>query len=255
MGTIENIIIEAVKESLENGLIEQTIREKVKKSIEESINDVFSWHSNETRKAIDAKLNETLVPAIEKWDFSQFIPKLDTVLTEICTQTALMDNRKLLDNFRELMIEPEGDTIELSKIFKEYKKFVAANISTYGREVNTEEEPHYEDVHVNIAVERDEQRRYSYKEAYILHFYIEDEDEADEEALNRDIEVWRYKDTRIEGYEMVYGVAPEIKGLRYLDKFEVFLLRIVRAGMRVLIDVEEDDDWVTPDEVPEASFS
>lgn len=255
MGTIENIIIDAVKESLDDGLIEQTIRKEVKKSVEESINDVFKWHSNETRKAIEAKINEALVPAIEKWDFSQFIPKLDTVLTEICTQTALMDNKKILDNFRDLMIEPEGDTIELSRIFKEYKKFVAANISTYGREVNTEEKPHYEDVNVKIEVEKDEQRRYSYKDSYTLHFSIEDEDEEDMEALNRDIEVWRYKNSHIEGYEMVYGVAPEIKGLRYLDKFEVFLLRLVRAGIRVLIDIEEDEDWVTPDEEPEASFS
>ena len=255
MGIIENVIIDAVKESLESGMIERIIREKVQKALEESINDAFRWGSNDARKALDTKINEILVPAIEQRDFSQFIPKLDTILTDICNQTALMDNKKILENFRYLMVEPQGDTINLSDVFKQYKDFVAANISTYGREVNTEETPHYEDVNVRIEVEKDENRTYSYKESYVLHFSVVDEDEEDEEALNRDITVWRMKNSRIEGYELDYGVAPEVKGLRYMDKFEVFLLRLVRASIRVLIDIEDDEDWVRPDDEPEASFS
>ncbi len=255
MGAIEDIIVDEVKKSMDSGMVEQIIREKVQDAIKKSIEDVFCWSSNDTRKAIDAKLNEALVPAIEKWNFERFIPKLDTVLTDICNQTALADNKRILEHFRELMIEPDGTTINLSNIFKEYKKFVAANISTYGREVITEEEPRYESVNVKLEVEKDESLRYSSRECLVIHLSIEDEHDEDEEELNKDICIWRYKSSRIEGYEISYGVAPEVKGLKYMDSFEIFLLRLVRANINILIDVEDDEDWVTPDEVPEASFS
>ena len=253
MGVIEDVIINAVKESLDNGVIEETIREKVQDAIKESINDVFRWGS-EGRKALDEKVSEILVPAIQRRDLSAFLPKLDTVLTEICNQTALMDNKTILENFRELMIEPEEKTIKVSDLFKAYKDFVADNISTYGREVNTDDQPTYESVNVKVEVEKDENRRYSWRESLVLHFSIVDEDGSDEENLNRDIDIWRYKESRIEGYELVYGKAPEVKGLLCMDKFEVLLLRLARADVRILVDTDYDEDYVIPTDIPEATY-
>ena len=53
----------------------------------------------------------------------------------------------------------------------------------------------------------------------------------------------------------MYGKAPEVKGLRYMDRFEVMLLKLVRADVRVLVDIDDDEDWVTPTDVPEATFA
>ena len=65
------------------------------------------------------------MPFIEKYDMSDYIVKLDTVLTEIVNQTALVDNKRLLRNFQYLMTEPQEEEVKLSDLFREYEKYVA----------------------------------------------------------------------------------------------------------------------------------
>ena len=250
MGAIEDAILDAVKESLNDGMVENIIKEKVQEGLKKSIEEAFRW--GDLRKVLDKKIIDFMVPVVESRDMTALIPKLDTILTDICNNTALMDNKKLLENFKELMIEPDGDTINLSVLFTEYKHFVEENVNTYGREVVVEDKPYYEPIGVSVEVEKDESRRWSSYEDIVLHFAVDEEDQQDD--LNRDVAVRRWKNSRFEGYEIDYRTAPEVKGLRYMDNFELLLLRLTRAGIRVLIDIVEDEDFVVPEAEPEATF-
>lgn len=76
-------------------------------------------------KAVKERVEQVLVPFIDTYDMSAYIVKLDTVLTEI----------------------------KLTELFEEYKKFVARNMDTSGREVELEESPEYEAITVYFEFE------------------------------------------------------------------------------------------------------
>ena len=177
MGAIEEVILDEVNKSLESGMVERIIREKVIEAVEKGIEFAFSW--GDTNKALRDKINEFLVPAIEKRDFKEFIPKLDSVLTDIMNTTALADNKKILANFRELMTEPEKDTVTVSELFAAYKIFVAKDVDTCGREVDTDERPTYTAIGVDFEVEQDVSRNWSSLEYLTLHFSVDEEDQMD----------------------------------------------------------------------------
>ena len=58
-----------------------------------------------------------MVPYIEKYDFSEYLPRLDTVLTEIVNSDACIENKKILENFKGLSIKQEEKEMEVTDLF------------------------------------------------------------------------------------------------------------------------------------------
>ena len=115
MKTFEQKIAETVNEKLNDGTVEKLVEQYIEKGVSDALNEVFSW-SGEGKKLIEKKLNETIVPVIERHDFNQYLTKLDSVLMEIVNNTILTDNKKMLENFKELMKEhkAQGKTVFFS---------------------------------------------------------------------------------------------------------------------------------------------
>jgi len=79
MGDFEHKVINAVNEKLTDGTVEKLVQQYVEKSVTESLASVFGY-SGKGKKMIEAKLNEVIVPVIERHDFNKYLVKLDEIL-------------------------------------------------------------------------------------------------------------------------------------------------------------------------------
>lgn len=247
--TLEEKMSEVIQKKLEDGTIEKIVEEKLVTAIDSAVSDIFRWGDGE--KAIKEKLKEVMIPVIEKHNFNNYTLKLDSILTNIINQTSLVDNKYILESFKELMIEPEYKKIKLSTIFNEYKKYVAENVDTDGLEANCEDgEPYYDHVEVSIDVEKDENKYFksSYDDAKIVFACEHDEKQELEYTLqvykNKDKEQWSILKIGIDK-------TIDINSLKNLSTFEILILKLSRAFVKIEIDIESDSDKVEPSEKPE----
>lgn len=251
MNEFEMKVAEVVSNKLNDGTVEKLIEQELEKSIVKSLDDIFGYNGA-GKKLLKEKLSEVMVPAIEKHNFNQYLVKLDEVLTDIIDQTSLADNQKILENFKELMKEPNTEEIKLSEIFKKYCKHVAKNVDTSELEANCDDgEPYYEHVVANMEVEHVDKGWFKsmYDDCFVKFTCEEDEE------LNCQIKL--YKKSNEGKWRILNGIeAIEINSLRNLSDFEVFLSVLQRSFTKIIIDTEaECDDDVEPDEKPEWSLS
>lgn len=247
MEKFEQKIINAVNEKLNDGTVEKLVSQYIEKGVSDALSNLFSY-GGEGKKLIEKKLNETIVPVIEAHDFNQYLTKLDTVLTEIVNTTNLADNKEILKNFMGLMKEPETKEIKLSEIFKKYCEHVAEDVSTNGLEACYEDgEPYYEHVTAKMEVELDNRGRYARDNYKIVKFACEEDEE-----LNCQIGLYKHDDESVWRFRAGGDNSVDVNSLRWMNKFEIFLLTLKRAWVKIIIDEESDyDDDIEPEEKPE----
>lgn len=251
MANFDEDIKRITEEVLQDGTVDNIIREKVVKGFESAITDAFRW--GDLEKAIKARVTAVLVPFIEQYDMSEYVVKLDQVLTEIVNQTSLVDNKIILEGFQFMMTEPQTKEVKVSELFGEYKKFVAKNMETSGREVSWDSgEPEYEGMDITVTLEEEDSRPWSSFKYATLEFAVDDEEQESE--LNRTVRLSRWKDDKKTGWEISTECNPAISSLRHLDKFDLLLVKLQRADVRLIVDVENDDDYVYSDEKPEPTY-
>lgn len=251
METFEQKIINAINAKMNDGTIEKLVEEKVQAAFSDALKEVFGY-GGAGKKMIESKLNEVMVPVIERHDFNQYLIKLDSVLTEIVNNTNLTENKKILENFRGLMKEPEKKEITLSEIFKQYCKHVAANVNTSSLEANCEDgEPYYDHVTANMEVEHEDKGWFksNFDDCNVKFTCDEDED------LNCQIKL--YKRTSEDRWTILKGVdSIDINTLHNLSDFEVFLSILQRGYVKIIMDTQgECDDDIEPEEKPEWELS
>ena len=127
-------LLNIAMQSLSDDDVKEIVKDKFKKMIEKAVDDAFRW--GDAEKAIKSKVTEVMVPYIEEYDFSEYLPKLDSVLTEIVNSDACMANKTILENFRDLMIEPEQKEIKVTDLFKAWKKKCERDINTTGLDID-----------------------------------------------------------------------------------------------------------------------
>lgn len=251
MNNFEQDIQRITEEVLQDGTVEKIIREKVQKGFEDAIDDLFRW--GELKKAVENRIKEVLVPFIEKYDMRDYIVKLDTVLTEIVNSTALVDNAKIIENFKNLMIEPKQEVVTLKEIFAEYKKHVSRYMDTTGRKVDYDDgEPEYVPMGVTAEIIEDEAKAWSSLESAVLELGVDEVEQ--EEGLNFSIRLTRWKFEKDKGYEITCDGRLDIKGLRYMSDFEVYIQRLARADVRLSDSDRYESDEVYSVNKPEATF-
>ena len=251
MANFDEDIKRITEEVLEDGTVDKIIREKVVKGFESAISDAFRW--GDLEKAIKARVTEVLVPFIEQRDMSEYVVKLDQVLTEIVNQTSLVDNKTILEGFQFMMTEPQTKEVTVSELFCEYKKFVEQNMETSGRKVSWDSgEPEYEPMDVVVAFEEEESKPWSSFKYATLDFSVDDDEQECE--LNRTVRLSRWNNDKKAGWEIRTECNPAISSLRHLDKFDLLLVKLQRADVRLIIDTDNEDDYVYSNEKPEATY-
>lgn len=243
-------LLKIAQESLSSDEVSEIVKAKFVKALESAIEDAFRW--GDAKKAIEKKVKEVMVPYIEDYDFSEYLPKLDTVLTDIVNSDNCLGNKQILDNFKDLMTAPEQKEIKLSDLFAEWIKQCEKDIDTDGLDIDYDDGVSYQSVDCEMRFELCEKYSWSSYQRAVIIF----ENEHDEK-LNVEIPVskWIWANRKEEPYTISVSSNVVVSSLRTLSAFEVLLLRLERAGVAIIIDKEYDDGYIQPEKEPEASFS
>lgn len=246
---LEESIKDVIQTKLSDGTIEKIISDKLEKGINDAMDDLFRSYGD-VGKVIKEKAKEVLIPAIDRHDFTDHVVKLDSVLTEIVNTTTLVENKQLLENFKELMLEEDKKIIKSSELFERYCKYVAENVNTSNLDVNYDDgEPIYESVHCIMEIEKEEGRSWSsFEKANIVFECEEDED------MNFIIPISRWQKYDENKWDIDYKSETSIDSIRYMNDFEIFITKLKRCFCKLIVDDYEEDDYVTPEAEPEVSF-
>ena len=152
MSTFEERVTKAVSEKMNDGTVEKLVADAAEKALKESINDQFRWNG-EAKKIIDEKVKAVMTEAVERVNLDDYVVKLDAILAELINSTNLVDNKEILGNFKSLMTEPDKDVISLKDVFEKYREYVGKNVDTSDLEVYTDDEPRYQNVTAEVAVD------------------------------------------------------------------------------------------------------
>lgn len=239
-------LLKIAQESLSSDEVNAVIKEKFMDALGNAIENAFSW--GDAKHAIEEKVTEVMVPYIERYDFSEYLPKLDSVLTEIVNSDFCIGNKKVLENFKNLMIEPEQKEIKLTDLFKAWIKQCERDIDTDGLDIDYDDGVSYQSVECEMRFELEDKPSWSSIQRAVITF----ENEHDEK-LNVEIPVskWIWDSGKEEPYTLSVYKDLIISSLRNLSEFEVLLLRLSRAGTAIVIDKEYEDDYIQPEEEPE----
>lgn len=245
---IEKEINSVIEQKLNDGTLEKIVGEEFERCIKNTADRLFTSYGDIGR-AIEEKITQSMLPAIERTDFTNYLTKLDVVLTEIVNQTSLQDNKKILENFKELMIEEESKTVKFSQLFEKYCEYVAEYVDTSNLEVVYEDEPIYESTRTTATFE-DESTTYSDLHKGKIVFLCEDD-----ETLNFEVEISRWdRWDKAEHWNLRPLGAVDIKTLRHMKEFEIFIHRLYRLDCNILMDEVDLEEFVHPNETPEPTY-
>lgn len=245
---LESSIKDVISKKLEDGSIEKLIEQQLEKGVVNALDSLFRSYGDVT-KVIEEKIKSVMVPYLESYDYSKYLVKLDDVLVEVLKNSAL-ENKKLLENFKELMIPEERKVIKASELFDIWTKFVAENVETDGLDVDYDDGVSYVPVEVSMEVEYEDSRDWSSFEYAKLILECEHD-----EKMNFEISISRYKKDKEKKWDIHYRNDHELRNLRYLDKFEILLMRLDQTNVKLELDTDYESDEITPEKEPEASWS
>lgn len=243
-------LLKIAQESLSSDEVNQIVKDKFHKALGDAIESAFRW--GDAEDALKKKVTEVMVPYIEKYDFSSYLPKLDSVLTELVNSNACIGNKQILENFKDLMTEPEQKEIKVTDLFKAWIKQCNKDIDTDDLEIDYDDSVSYSCVNCEMRVEELDKPSWSSCQRAIITF----ENENDKK-LNIEIPVHKrvWDSGKEEPYTLSISNDVRISSLRSLNAFQVLLLRLERAQTEILIDKDYEDDYIYPEKEPEASFS
>lgn len=242
-------LLKIVSESLSSDEVGEIVKEKFMNALENAIENAFRW--GDAKNAIEKKVEEVMVPYIESYDFSEYLPKLDSVLTEIVNSDFCIGNKKVLENFKNLMIEPTQKEIKLTDLFKAWIKQCEKDIDTDGLDIEYDDAVSYQSVDCEMRFELEDKPSWSSMQRAVITFENEHDEKLNVEIL---VSKWIWDNGKEEPYTLSAYKDLTISSLRYLSEFEVLLLRLSRAGTAIIIDEEYDDGYIQPEKEPEAEF-
>lgn len=242
-------LLKIVSESLSSDEVGEIVKEKFMNALENAIENAFRW--GDAKNAIEKKVEEVMVPYIESYDFSEYLPKLDSVLTEIVNSDFCIGNKKVLENFKNLMIEPTQKEIKLTDLFKAWIKQCEKDIDTDGLDIEYDDAVSYQSVDCEMRFELEDKPSWSSMQRAVITFENEHDEKLNVEIL---VSKWIWDNGKEEPYTLSAYKDLTISSLRYLSEFEVLLFRLSRAGTAIIIDEEYDDGYIQPEKEPEAEF-
>lgn len=246
--SLENSIKDVINTKLEDGTVERLIGEQLEKGVSNALENLFRSYGDVT-KIIEEKVKSVMIPYLENYDYSEYITKLDSVLVDVL-QSAALDNKKLLENFKDLIIPEQEKTIKVTELFERWTKYVEKNVDTEDLEVCYEDGPSYECVEVSFEVDYNEERSWSDMRSAVIVFECEQD-----EKMNYQVNIHNWKKFDKEEWTIDYKSAHDINSLRHLDEFAIYLMKLKQHGTKLILDSDGDSDEVQPEAEPEAYFS
>lgn len=245
---IEESIKNVIQQKLEDGLVEQLVEKELTKGIENALQHLFGSYGDGT-KVIEKEIKAVMIPYLEKYDYSKYITKLDTVLVDILKETSL-PNKKLLGNFKELMIDDKEikRTITSSELFAKWGEFVEEEVDTDGLEVEIDDNPYYESVEGKMDFEEDNKSSWSSFSTGRLTFEC-----LHDERMNYELLLSRFGDEF--DWDIEVPDITNIKSLRNISSFQVFLMKLSQNFVKVIIDESYETNEIYPSEEPEADYN
>lgn len=230
---LENSVKDCITKELEKGIIEKVISEKLEKCISECIDDMFKWNGV-IKETIEEKLKETMIPFLENYNYSELVPKLDHVLTELLKALNL-DNKKLLENFEALMMKEVPKEIKLTEIFSQWKKHVGEKLDR-----NKIEDFDYEGACIDVCMNVEEvSSDWSNYERKVVTFTCDTD-----EDINIEFMLERWKKSNEKTYRLEWKTSQELSSLRHLNKFDMFMMNLCQAYSDIEIDKEYKNDEI-----------
>ncbi|MEG1462634.1 MAG: hypothetical protein RSC48_05945 [Anaerorhabdus sp.] len=243
--SLENNISTIIQEQMQGDLVERVVKEQLEKCVTNAVNSLFgSW--GECTKAVQEKLKEVLMPQIESYNYSEHIIKLDDVLTEVI-KTTTVENKKILENFKHFVTQEDAPRrITITDMFEKYKEFVADNVDTYDLDVNTDDRPSYECVECKVEFVEIETRGWSPVSEAKIFFECEHD-----KSINFELNLR----THCGEWIIDKRESLDLHSLKYLNKFQIYLMQLAQAYTRIEADETMIEDDVEPNAEPEASWS
>ena len=236
--TLEQIIQESVTEVLSGDSFQTMVQEALQKEIKKSIENAFGY-GGEAKKLLDSKIKEVIVPAIERHDFNNYLVKVENVLTDIVNSTNLVDNKVILDNFKDLMCEEElklGTEINITTIFEQWGSYVERTIEGHHLDARFDDgEPYYAAIEVKMEVIPQDKYFSSIFDDVTVRFICEEDKD-----LNFEMKLYKYANKNEHYNILATTFSDNIADLRNLDEFEIFISKIKRAQCKVVVDKEND---------------
>lgn len=245
---LENSIKDVISKKLVDGTVENLVEEHLQKGVTKALESLFGSYGDVT-KVIEEQVKSVMVPYLENYDYSEYITKLDSVLVDVLKNSAV-ENKKLLENFKGIMITKEEKEIKVTDLFEKWKKYVSENVETNELEICFDDSPSYEYVEVNFEVQEDESRNWSSFEYATLVFECDHD-----ESMNYAIRLSRWNNSKDKGWDIRYDRTPDISSLRHLNDFEVLLMNLDQNQTKLILDSTYENDDIQPEKEPEASFS
>ncbi|WP_035053157.1 hypothetical protein [Carnobacterium pleistocenium] len=248
---LENSIQDVITKKMQDGTIEKIVSEKLEEGVNSALDQLFGRYGDVT-EVIQKQIKSVMVPYLENRDYSEYIVKLDDVMVKVLKETTI-DNKKILKNFKGL-ITPVADLEKettVTKLFGKWIEYVSGDVDTSGLEIDYDDEPCYVNVPVSARFEKDEAgRSWSSIERATLIFECEHD-----EKMNVLIPLSRWEKYSNGTWDIDFKSTSDLNSLRHLNDFEVYMMNLTQAYVKLEVDEEDLDEDVEPEEKPEASFN
>ena len=248
-----------------DGTIEQIIREQLTEHVKKIIDDSFRW--GELHNALEDKIEEVMAPAIKECDFGEYLLNMNDILTDVVNETAGEANNAILRHFKELMTSTKkyDDVVKMSTIISKYEQFVANEIETDDLDVVFDDGPSYESVDVKGYLKIEDDKYWNAFDYATMDLTVGNPCEEQGETLNRSIRLHRFKngfpdedeeEKKLWRIDSVSNLTeePTIRSLGSLTDFDVFLISLLRAGVKIELDETDFEDEITPSNEPEPTY-
>lgn len=226
---IEQSVKDCISKELDDGVIERAITKNLESCINETVNDLFRWNGP-LKKCIEENVKSVMLPFLENYDYSEYITKLDTVMTEILKTTTL-DHREILENFKYLVASERIERIELTKLFDKYCNYCSKKI-----DVDDIEDMDCEGGYItcNFEVNDISSDWSSFDKKHVIFTCNEDED------LNYEFYLSRYKGSKKQSYDVSGDFKNiTIHSLRFANEIEIMILKLYQEDSPIVIDETE----------------
>ena len=227
---LEQRIMNEVGKYLESDKIEQV----VEKAMDTAVKDLFNRYGG-LGDVIEKSLKKQMTPIIENYDYSEFVVKLEDVLQTVIKEQASTANN-LMINF-EGAVKPYPKSITLTEMFNEYCKYASKVVETTDLDIDYDDTPTYQNLTCQVVYS--EQERYfsnTNDESGLIEFNCEND-----ESLNFSVNVYKWSFS--DNYIIVPEIESDLKKLKRLNAFEVYLLGLKINNTGLVMDQTEITDY------------
>lgn len=225
---LEHIIKQSMEEKMKDGIVEKMVSEQLEKTIQSVVADLLGNYG-EITTAVKKNIKKTMIPTIEEYDYSSFVPKLDELLVGLIKEST-GEHRKLLENFNLYTSTEAVKEISVEQIFDKWCQSIRPVVE--GEETFWSDGLEMTTVICNWSIEEIEKPSWSETKEYNVFFEC-----AEDNQTNLEFKIVQYglsSNCYIKNVENV-----SFHSLRVLGELEVELMKYRQLHTVIKFDTDE----------------